>query len=1249
MACKDKINELYEKTDDIEYVRDVAEEADYFSRLERREADRIARDTKKRGRYATGKNIFDQVDEKRVMGALKGLKSFRIQDIDGYHSELMTVKSIKHVKGDTVAIDTKEKGVITVNTATDTAEAGGYYVTLGSEVDEKLKTTKVEEFVLRNGDELWNTAIDIQARDSKEENFDLEHSEHLLDIVETYADIVAEAGIDGGDITVEYLTDVLDPGANIKGFAKQENVGGKIISNKVEIVRGHKKYNSELEIFAHELQHILLNQFLDDAEQPLYNRELDRDVTRLRKLMMKEITPRDLIADIENPSQNDLDRAEMLYDYINYSKASNSEFLAFATTNKNMINKLKELDVYTPLISKEKITKKPTGVLQKLWYRIAKILNILHKSIKHTSETEGPRVKGDQAAKVLMNKLLELNKLEMEKNKAGVFDSVNEAMKYGDEKLGKYTGRVDKEKEGLVEELQKSLKGKSRYDKIVDRIWRIRLLANAKSAMIQNNFFSSLYNMKDNKDVAKFYEIFRHTKKTVDKTMIDVKNYTRDTLLNGKGFKDMDASVRSALNSVIVNTDIKAIGGLTDIEDMLNNPSKLDEEIEVLSTGLKPKTIEHVNALADMLVTNQMNIANGYYSAESIARHVEEDADRVTVDEIDKLISMIALKNSSEIDKEIVRKAIVDNRDGIEYAIEVMRAREQKLLNEGYIDARWAYAKGSKHEAYEGNISYYIVPREEAKKLEKAKVSTIEKHEELSRIMGEDMMLIAGKTFDVQYSEGAISMIQLKNEGDSLRRILENSGKYTLNGIDEIIENETKRKGSVKEALVPERTFKGDVYDYRLRISNKNKLGYLGLNDDFVETVAHTVANNTHKDDAIMNNRGVVKYLLGFHKKYKDDTNFKFVKVDSRGKYKEYWDRLPYYLKRMVEKDTGEEGFYIEESMLVNTFGYTNVSISNSKMLKNNKAMQIYARKTEKVIQELTSIWKKGVVTIFGPTITGNIQSNFLVTQAYIEDKNPVNLLKKTVEMVGEMEDYMDLQKKKIQLELDVDSGNKNAVKKLDAVIKEMKSNPMHDIMEDGQYTSLLDDIELGMTGEGLLEGKVNELIGKVDKEERREAIYKAVQELYLTDKSKAYQEISKLTRYPDALFRAIIHQDNLKNGMDKRESLDLTAHVFVYYPYLDNRWVQFANDMDPLAFTKYFFRSIPPMVKLAVNKPFTVFSMEGLQELFDVQKAIDTPYDQYYDPITTLQRKLFSPLSNGAGTLAEDLLFPKVLRPFDV
>jgi hypothetical protein len=401
----------------------------------------------------------------------------------------------------------------------------------------------------------------------------------------------------------------------------------------------------------------------------------------------------------------------------------------------------------------------------------------------------------------------------------------------------------------------------------------------------------------------------------------------------------------------------------------------------------------------------------------------------------------------------------MQNPKGLDSAMELVREEQAAILEKAYKGNKLYVTKGAKQDYFTKDRKRYLVDEAEMKALSKAKIHNLGKDEELSRIVGKDIYIMMGDSLDTKYSEGLLKVVQLSNEGDSLRSILSKMAEFDDNEIKVRIEMLSKSKGRGKTLLVPERSGMGEIYDYRIRIPNADKSAYMEMDSDIIATVAATVANLTHKQEAMLSNYASLNYLNRFYEMYKTDPDQKFVEIsaNSTGKFKEYWDMLPHYMKSQINQS--KEPLRVTESMLVDYFGYHDASIINLPWIKNSKKRQLIAKKFEQIVMEMGRYWKLQIVAFTGSTVTGNNISNMAIALQYTSFKNPFTYMNKYRQVWGMMNDYQKLRKERIDLDLRRKSGEEGLDRKIEALDASMEATPVHVIIEDGQYNVIFEDL----------------------------------------------------------------------------------------------------------------------------------------------------------------------------------------------
>lgn len=1210
MVCPNKLEEVVNKYDDHGPLIRAMVEADNARRI-----NASVRNAQKTGKFSTAKTrVFYGIDyASKLVGTTIGLEEFDTARFVDVH-----VKSAEMLSAGIVSINNGEYILDIKNNQT----RDGKYA-MGSEEAFEGNTIKLAEVtgtVLNDINDMIEDMIETDG-----EALSPEHAEHLRNVIKKYSDVLQEAGKDV-EFNLQTFQD-LDARGNTRGEANPQTA-------KLKLILGNQKNNTLSEILSHEMQHILLREVIGKDKQLEYNILRMREA--LKNYFNQKYKGQGWKVFTEGRQNADVNDAQLKYEYVfSNPKFGADEFLAYATTNEQLVG---QLGIVTNLEQGRLFQEvNETGKWTKLVNKVIRLLNSAYNA----------KMNGGKSARELALGLLD-EALTKGHNRSklqdkGVMSQVIDKITAIDKRIAKYTGKIEKEYKTYEEYINSQEDDKLKQ--AMDKIWSIRGLAKVRSAMLQNNIFNSVTRDFSSPEVAKFYEMFRKSKAFVDKEVVDVKSKTAQVLDNVYGFKDLTPKVKGSLKRVLLDVDASAIGSVEEISNYLGDPKFLEQVLNERTQKYSGETLLAMSELADLLVTNKMSMKNGYTNAAQIALVELKTRDMNVVNEIDKLVSMIALSRLDEDTKRNAKEGLDKNPEGVKKALVLKKANEDEVLRKAYFGDEMYQIKGAKQDVYKTDKRHYLVNEAEMKELVKSGMKNIGKNAELSRITGENLYTVIGDSIDPAYTEGMMSTIQLKNEGDSLRRILMDRG-LTEEEANDKIDELASELGSVTEqsgSLIPERSGNGEIYDYRFRIPYEDKSNLLDLNDNIVETLASTISNLTHKQEAMVNNKAGIIYLSNFYNSYKHSNKFNFIEIseNSEGKYKEYWDRMPFYLKRELKRMSGGK-LMIEESMLVDFFGYKDASLVNAPWVKDKVKRQVIAKKLEKIVMELTKAWKQAIVAYTPATVKGNMLSNMIVALQHIQDKNPMNYIQKFHDMWQRMDEYQADRTKMLELEIRQKSGEKISQNEIDRLKAKMKANPVSIIIEDGQFNSLLSDIDNGyFDKQGILEGKLKNAMKIIKKDKSRQNLKSFIDLLYIKKDSRIHDSVMKLTIYSDAINKMIILSDMMDrgNGQITQKDLNYMDQLHVNYSYLDNKFVKYANDLGFLAFTKYMFRVFPAMMKMLGNKAFSVMLTEGAIKFSGVG---ETPFKQFYHPIDSLARK--ASMWSDPMAFAQDLVVPHII-----
>lgn len=1212
MNCGLKTKEFINKIDDMDRI-----DRAFQYKAEKEHKEKMYFEAENKGYLTNNRDRLDKIEDYSTLIGKKIVIG----------EEEIAVKSVDFLDKNKILINNTHP--VDIQTNLSTKDQKRVYLGSSKEV-EKRNLVKIETVtgpLLAQIDGLVAKAKQLDKDSNKK--FD---EEYFDSIFELYKDMLRRSN-EEVEVTVDFLQDL-----------EQKPSLGKanIKTGHVELVNGNKVHNSMTDILAQELQHILIDGVIK------INPNLNGDISKLRMALAKKVDWKVFLPEGSN-TQEEIDFAKKRYDYIFYNdnvEASSSEALAGITTNEALMKEVGEintLESYTIMprmegvIQKDKkgniiykngeVVKKPNA-LSTLWNVIADTINKFYQTMKF----------GDRGVEGLGQSLLikafELGYKDDEERKVNTYKKVINLISRSNEKIANFTKATEKHQKSFRENLE--AESKNKIEKALDSLWEIRGLSEARDFMLQNAIFSSMTKKLNNPDIARFYQMFRHTKAFVENAIYPLKQSTLDVIMEKYHLKEMDSSKRKAIKRVLLDTDAKVLGPIKNILKLLKDPEKLQEAITTLENKYDQEILDEMKDTANLLVNGVSENRNVYTNAAQISFRYLGTVAKDTVKDVDKLITLYALEKSSDVNKKLTIEALEDQiigKDGKlvhkfddsgDFILDLLQAEEERLVEKTGDRQKMLVSKGQVKEEFAGNKIMYYVDEKEARSLGK-RFKILGENKELSKVMGETIYSVVGDSLDAGYTEGMMSKIQLKTEGESLRKMLIDTDKHTEEEVAKIIENIAKDNSMVDSefgTLVPERSDLGTIYDYKIRVSHEVKNLYLEVDDDIAITTANTVANLTHKQEALIHNIRGVNLLNDMYARNKDNKAYKFIEISehSDDKFKHHWEEIPFYLRGYIKKNFDGK-LMVEQSLLVDFFGYKDVSITNAMWIRNSKNRQYVANKIEGTLKEFTKVWRKSVVAKTLDTVFTNNSSNMVVVMQHTDFNNPQKYFKEFIKMWQLMNEYNKMKKEVEVHKIEQSAGNTKYDNKIKELEHDMANNPVHLIMEDGQYSVILEDTNSDWsTDTNLFSKKMDEVFKKLDDKKAGvgEGLKTIIDTLYIRKDSPLHDSVMKATLYSDAIARSMVLNHLLsEKKMKQKDALNYVDKLFVNYSYLDWRWIKYLNDILILSFTKYMFRIIPALVSQFKIKGASMLLTELVQKAANTD--IETPVDVILNPFNSL------------------------------
>lgn len=707
-----------------------------------------------------------------------------------------------------------------------------------------------------------------------------------------------------------------------------------------------------------------------------------------------------------------------------------------------------------------------------------------------------------------------------------------------------------------------------------------------------------------------------------------------------------------ALSDVVLRTDIQSLGLDTKgLEELLRDDKKVASKIEELKKGL---TVQQVNDSLEMasymvtgegrVITNAENIARGFGSEEEYT-YDKDKFDKETK-QIDRLISYMAL----DMTKDDTKKTLLDFMAGNGYQAysktlssrskEFFKLKDKRALTEeeykkkvleGIEDfiigakgaqvasakemegRRYQTIKGYVHETFNTNNELEFHPMYERTDLEKQGYKFIKVSSKIPGSNIEYGMFISNAP-SIKRANGALGLQSKKARGTTLKEVLEREANLSEEGWDavkesekfaDILEETIKKYRKNKDInMIPIYGPTGDIVNFRMVMSLEDKKKYLNLETKGTNNLARTFSVMGTADTTTEHNKDVIDALFIDYEDNYSDMKDRFVEIKPRrltvdeestsdNEYERLWARLPKTTKEYAEEVFGGKKIVVRKELLTMAFGEDELTVSKSKAMDRvstrNKAS---LRKVESIWQDMMQIAKTNIVIKTPEVLFGNLVSNFKIL-LYV-GVNPVKGAKLLITGARELKKYEADKKELSTLVRDELGGKKVNKVRINELEESIKNNTVSPLVEAGLYQSVVEDVSTADDSNRVAQWG-NKI---VDKYIPNETANTAIQYMFLTQKTKPYQQLLKMTQVSDFYFRYAQYYDAVQNkGQSEEKALRDATDNYVNYEAPLEKHVRYMDSMGPWFFIKYFTRIQKVVKKIAKDNPLRVGTDIMLQE----------------------------------------------------
>lgn len=988
------------------------------------------------------------------------------------------------------------------------------------------------------------------------------------------------------------------------------------------------------EVFLHETNHLMSHYVFKN------NRELRGLMEDLRDAAIDSgVTYKLFLDGVENPTANEIEIAKMKFEYTFDKTANPEEFYAYATTNEQVYNAIKDVKLNTQLIKHLAMDPNKREPIKKVLNKLIDVVNAQWRMLT------GRGITGN---KMIANMLQTVARLDAEAYQArqkredtpeGITDYAKNKINQLDAVLEPVIKKVD--------EWNEKFSTKQTASFLAEHIKRVPLLNDLLETGISQYLWRMVTQDTTTKDVADMYMVFRHAKQKVEKHTADIRNGVKSVV--DELYKDVDADTKKAVTSIVLEMDMAQFS-VSKLKEYLTDPAKIENDIQMMLEELLPgqAMMHQINGLVEYLVTgktithnqqiNANNIVTGIYKENEI----HKNASKSKVELVDKLVSLKALLRSTEEQRKLVNDM---DTDTLNKTIQMYRGYMDGMRANATLNTYDPIPKGyTKPE--DGLIKYELIPEEEVE-AQKSVLMKLVNDKPYLQLEGKNYYLMTGRTKSVGFTEGAIGLISHTIDGIPVSSLIRknnemlgkkalpesevrkstkkliaevNSGKGDVEGVFQLLEGNT---------IIPVYDHQNKLVDYRIQLNKLEKDVHLpDRKTELSDMLSHTFSRSIKTSLTASENKRVVDTIIEHSaqgvlekpneyvlvEEYTDEDKFNGVKREKRH---DRWDYLPDHTKDYIYQKLGVKGILIHKDFVELMTGEKDVTIGNFAKfgidLKKYPIAKARLMALESYLAEVLGYVKNAIVVLNADVLLGNQTSNAIVAMTHGID--PIRYTKKFKERWQQLNEYNEKVQQIAELEVRKMAGEK-VDNKITQLKRQMKGNVWDELVKDGQYTALVEDINIDENGGGQLYTMVDNYL---EKKNWKGAIKALRNGLFIDRTSALYGVMLKTVHYGDAITRQIIKEELERKEIKKygeitpkaeREILNYLDQLLVNYGYTMNRWVSYMERVGGLFFMKYYLSQAKAITSMIKRAPAMSALIQGTQYVTKID--IQDPFDTY-------------------------------------
>jgi uncharacterized protein YecE (DUF72 family) len=1164
--------------------------------------------------------------------------------------------------GDSFNVTYREKGVkntfeVEVNDPLDrkltTASTRALFSDLDSIKDLKENSEKVEVDLLNNPDKMLSLGEEL----AKMGNVAIGESHknlllgRLVDIKDNFKDMMPEISL--------HINKSADKNGGIAELSS--NFESSIY---IGTGPGHS-FKNPLEVYLHELYHSLTYYALESRDPQLSN--VVRDIQQIKNEFLENTTAHKLSYALGR-GKGSVKEAQKILDYFADESVGLHEFVAYAMSNEAIMKVLSS--------STSKREKADGNLFIRLVAGIKNMLSTLVDKVR-----KKPTGNDLQKMMWLVNEVAKANNRALTNKKEGLLARV--ITEYGNtqEKLKDWIASSE-----AASKLVNNTPKQSKNTKLSRAAYLGKLLASAffneksKRALETSASLIGLKFLKpeatlqtfirDASESDNFQDLIEHEglkSSVIDQDRENIAIHTSSSIVNGF---DSPLSEKDdiALTTVLLDTDAVTVYYDYDMEALLSDERYADTEINKLKEKLKElskdeetyryyeaqiKGLSHYmrkGTVTSVQLLNAENIAKQLGTKYEITNPSKE-----LMSVIDKLASLDAIRNTDKESKIKVANLIKEDKEGVDTLVAYVdghKEHSEKTLFSSSTD-KMKIIKGYTKEIFSRDIEGQVAPL--ADKLEMKKKG-FKLHKVLGSHRAHDNVEMAYyvSTTNVQQnlhrvairytdttSKGTTFRESYRNAGDRLVNLKAEKSVLAVNAInvelvdklrrgEETIESLSKKEKANVVALLDNN---GKAKDYRYMMTKKEKEELFGQDRRASAVIGRTFASTYDKKESKSFNEKLIELVVKDAEENMKGTKGKvgrntkeYVLIEENSteeEAKDLWKVVPKHIKAKHPN-----GILVRRDMMHSVFGYRELSVMDAGIVKHfPEGMKRAIAVAEKLWKEIVKIAKVDIILRVPEVFIGNVVSNFMYS--ILTGSSPITIAKLQMQGVLELKKYIADKSKLTILEQKQIAGktSKEEDRIITALRNDVEMSSVAPLVDAGFYTTIVEELELGI---GKNSSKITDMADDKFKNVP-EVIRNGADWLYLNEKTSFFKMMNTATQYSDFVARYAQYHILQKRGVDKESAIKTVRDAFINYNKPNSRFVEWANQMGFIMFTKYFSRIQKAIKQLFKGHPISAVLALSAQEFLvgDIEDITDQSIltkditNSFYNPLETFMRAI--------------------------